>query len=135
MSEDQRPSADPPGRTSVLVVDDDPEHRLSCRDRLEQEGFLVTEASDGKKALNLLTERRSALPDIILLDLSMPHMDGWQFLAIIKSYLRLRSIPVVLLSGHEPELDPVRHGAVAAYVRKPYDPDQLVALIRKLAGG
>ena len=64
----------------------------------------------------------------------MPVMSGWVFLAMIKGYTRLSQIPVVVLSGVEARLEPGRDGAIAAFLRKPYDLDELLALAAKHAG-
>ena len=120
-----RPSA------PILLVDDDLDHRHACRELLEEHGYTVEEVGDGKKALARLGDPEAATPFLVMLDLSMPLMDGWQLLAIMKSYLRLHVIPVVLVSGQEPGLDPVQHGTIAEYVRKPCSADQLLALAAK----
>ncbi len=120
-----------PGSAPILIVDDDIDHRIACREFLETHGYAVQEAGDGRKALARLVDGNEAQPCLLLLDLSMPLMDGWQLLAIMKSYLRLHSIPVILISAEEPRLDPVQHGAIAAYLRKPCDCEDLLALVRK----
>ena len=130
---DGKASVTPLGKP-VLVVDDDAEHRRVCREWLEDEGYTVVQAADGKEALDYVIDRRNILPCLIVLDLSMPLVTGWEFLAITKGYVRLASIPVVLISGHEPNLDPVRHGTIAAFLRKPYDGTQLLALVAKHGG-
>ena len=122
-----------PASRPILIVDDDLDHRFACRDLLIDNGYVVQEAGDGKKALARLVDPAEQPPCLILLDLSMPLMDGWQLLAIMKSYLRLQSIPVVLISAQEPLLDPVQHGTIAAYLRKPADADELLALAAKFA--
>ena len=116
-----------------MVVDDDPELRWMCRQLLEAEGHAVVEAPDGREALLYLMNQEQAQPCLILLDLSMPVMDGWEFLAIIKSYVRLHEVPVVLISALEPSLDPIRHGTIAAYLRKPCDPKEVVKLAARYA--
>ena len=115
----------------ILIVDDDLDHRHTCRELLEEHGYTVQEAGDGKKALARLVDPAEAQPCLVLLDLSMPLMDGWQLLAIMKSYLRLHSIPVVLISAQEPLLDPLEHGTIAAYLPKPHNADELLALAAK----
>ena len=129
----------PTGRSGngkpILIVDDDPGHRIACRELLEVGGYIVVEAADGRKALHLLMDPGQTPPAMMLLDLSMPIMDGWDFLAIIKSYVRLHDIPVILLSAHEPSLDPVQHSTISAYIRKPYDPGQFMVLVRSFVQG
>jgi CheY-like chemotaxis protein len=133
MSCDRKESVTPLGKP-VLVVDDDAEHRRVCREWLEDEGYTVVQAADGKEALDYVIDRRNILPCLIVLDLSMPLVTGWEFLAITKSYVRLASIPVVLISAHEPKLDPLRHGTITAFLRKPYDGMHLLALVAKHSG-
>jgi CheY-like chemotaxis protein len=122
-----------PGKL-IFVVDDDLDHVFDCKEFLENEGFAVLEAGDGRKALKLLMDEAREPPAVILLDLSMPIMDGWEFLAVVKSYVRLHAIPVILISGYAPTLDPVEHGTIAAYLHKPYDPEEILTLVRKFAG-
>jgi CheY-like chemotaxis protein len=118
---------------TILIVEDDLDNRWSCRELLEEHGYTVEEAGDGKKALKRLTDPSLDRPSLILLDLSMPLMDGWQMLAIMKGYEGLQELPVILCSANEPSLDPVRHGTIAAYLRKPYPAAELLALVTKLA--
>jgi CheY-like chemotaxis protein len=113
----------------VLLVEDDDVNRCELRDLLLEEGYRVVEAANGKQALDYLIDRFRRRPALILLDLSMPVMTGWELLVILKSYVRLAEIPVVLLSGVDPQLDPVKHGVVAGHVRKPYDFNRLLALV------
>lgn len=119
----------------ILVVDDDSAQRDGYRELLQDEGYVVIEAADGRQALHYLVDETQTTPCLILLDLTMPIMDGWEFLAILKSYVRLHAIPVVLISGEEPRLDPVRHGTIAAHLRKPYDVDELLRLAATYGGG
>jgi CheY-like chemotaxis protein len=118
---------------TILIVDDDLDNRWSYRELLEDCGYSVEEAGDGRKALKRLTDPSLEPPRLILLDLSMPLMDGWQMLAIMKGYESLKEIPVILCSANEPGLDPVCHGTIAAYLRKPCPASELLALVTKLA--
>jgi CheY-like chemotaxis protein len=130
-SDEDGPTATRGDARRILVVDDDRNHRRDVRDVLEDEGYEVVEAENGQEALNYLIGRRSFSPALVLLDLSMPAMTGWELLAIMRSYLRLSAIPVVLLSGLDPQLDPVKHGAIAAFLKKPYDVAQLLEVVGK----
>src|SRR6516165_4861574 len=91
-----------PGR--VLVVEDDHDVRVAVRLVLEDEGYQVDSVTDGRRALEHL-ERSAQLPDLILLDLMMPGMDGWDFAARLRANPRLCSIPVVVVSAFD-ELPP-----------------------------
>ena len=125
--QDLRP---PATRGPVLVVDDDIGQRLDCRELLEEAGFSVAEAGDGRKALRRLADESEPVPALILVDLSMPFMDGWDFIATLQSQKRLRGIPVVLISAYE--ADEQLQSSVAAYLKKPVDTEQLMATVSAL---
>ena len=116
--------------TSVLVVDDSAEAREGAREALELHGYCVWEATDGREALNMLTAGNTDLPSIIVLDLEMPNMTGWDLMRLLNSYHRLASIPVVIVSGHDRASIPPTH-PLLAYLRKPYGSQQLVAAVRE----
>jgi CheY-like chemotaxis protein len=82
----------------VLVVEDDPVMRDMLRRRLEKEGWKVIEAENGRVALERMTERQ---PDLILLDLMMPEMDGFQFLDEIRKHEGWHAIPVIVITAKE----------------------------------
>jgi CheY-like chemotaxis protein len=108
-------------RKRVLVVDDEPDVLLLCRVNLEFEGYEVTEASDGVQAMERVRERR---PDIILLDVMMPRMDGWQVLTELKSDPEFQDIPVVMLTAKVQDQDQIRGwtSGAAEYITKPFSP-------------
>lgn len=108
-------------RKRVLVVDDEPDVLLLCRVNLEFEGYEVIEASDGVEAMERVRERR---PDIILLDVMMPRMDGWQVLAELKNDDVLKDIPVVMLTAKVQDQDQIRgwSSGAAEYITKPFSP-------------
>ena len=108
-------------RRRVLVVDDEPDVLLLCRVNLEFEGYEVMEAADGVEAMSRVRERR---PDVILLDVMMPRMDGWQVLTELKSDERLRDIPVVMLTAKVQDQDQIRGWSSGAseYITKPFSP-------------
>lgn len=83
-------------RATVLVVDDDPDAVDTMRDILAEEGHTVLCASNGQEALDVA---RDSSPDVVLLDLDMPVMDGREFLAHAKECPRLSQVPVVVISG------------------------------------
>ena len=112
----------------VLIVDDDEDIRLLCRLHLERRGYRVTQAADGAEALEVA---RADRPDLILLDVMMPVMDGWECLAALKADASLRSVPVFIVTGktqREDQEHAMSSGAVA-FVPKPFNPAELVALI------
>jgi CheY-like chemotaxis protein len=118
-------SAQEPGRT-ILLVDDDPVIRASLSDLLAAEGFDVETAEDGQAALERLSEIGD--PSLILLDLGMPRMDGWEFLSRLGRGINDRRVPVVLLSG----LAYIRDApGVADFLAKPIRADRLLECVRR----
>ena len=122
----------PPARPSVLVVDDDEDLRTIIQDVLEDQGFAVATAANGREALDMLL-RGEAAPALILLDLTMPVMDGWAFRREQQQVPRLAQIPVVLFSG-DPDVDDAALSLnAAATMTKPLRLDGLVTLVDQLA--
>jgi CheY-like chemotaxis protein len=120
-----------PDRPRVLLVDDYPDAREMYTEYLEFSGFEVVEAGNGMEALQRAVD---ASPDIILMDLSLPVMDGWEATRRLKADHRTASIPVVALTGHA--LAGISEGAKKAgcdaFVTKPCLPEDLVREIRKI---
>jgi len=115
----------------VLVADDEPAIRALCRVNLQLEGVEVVEAEDGPTTL----ERASAAkPDLILLDLMMPELDGWQVAQRLEADQATRDIPIVVLSARAARSDVERaHDAGAVgYVVKPFDPVGLAAVVDRI---
>ena len=108
-------------RRTVLVVDDEPDVLLLCRVNLEFEGYEVIEAADGEQAMQ---QARTHRPDVVLLDVMMPKMDGWQVLAAIKDDRDLAEIPVVMLTAKVQDQDQIRGWSQGAadYITKPFSP-------------
>jgi len=107
----------------VLVVDDDETIRAVVRRLAELGGAEVAEAATGEEALRELYTGR---PDIVVLDIDLPGLDGWQVLERIR---QLADLPVVMLSAHADELEKVRalHAGADDYVTKPFGPQELLA--------
>jgi two-component system, chemotaxis family, chemotaxis protein CheY len=110
----------------VMVVDDDGDFRLLVRELLESEGCAVTEAANGKAALDIL--RRSDLPHLILLDLMMPVMNGWDFHAAMQNDPALAGIPVAVLSG----VERMRPFGPMHELHKPIDLPSLLGLLHAI---
>ena len=116
----------------VLAVDDDPTILRLLEVNLEMDGHEVHTAADGQEALDRVAE---IAPDVVLLDVMMPHLDGWQVCERLRADERFADLPVVFLSARAQETDLARGDAVGAdaYVTKPFDPLALVELIERLA--
>lgn len=123
----------------VLVVDDSPTIRKAVSIILEKEGYEVVTAADGVQALSKLnspaSELSGQLPDLILLDITMPHMDGYQVCKIIKGNNETKGVPVVMLSGKDGFFNKVRGRMVGSteYITKPCNPQTLINAVKKHA--
>jgi DNA-binding response OmpR family regulator len=118
----------------ILAVDDDPTILRLLQVNLEMEGHEVLTAGDGHEALAQL---RAEAPQVVLLDVMMPGLDGWQVCERIRADAELAHTPVVFLSARAQETDLARGVEVGAdaYVTKPFDPLALVELVERLAAG
>lgn len=116
------------GRLRVLVADDEPPIRLLCQVNLAIAGMDVLQAADGEEALELA---RSAEPDLVLLDLMMPRLDGWTVAEELNSDERTKEIPIVFLTARATANDRRRAERLGAlgYVLKPFDPVRLAPLV------
>lgn len=103
---------------TILIVDDEPDTRMLLAELLEAEGYDVVTVADGVKALEYLGAA-ATLPYLILLDLVMPNMDGWQFIEARSHERRFASIPVVLISGQVNARETARSLGLASYIEKP----------------
>jgi twitching motility two-component system response regulator PilG len=117
-------------RKIVLAVDDSLTVRKIVAMTLEKNGYRVVTASDGQEAL---TRLRETVPDLILLDITMPGMDGYQVCRQIRSNKAMRHIPIVMLSGKDGFFDKVqgRLAGAAQYITKPFEPDDLLQSVKK----
>jgi CheY-like chemotaxis protein len=116
----------------VLVVDDDEDIRTMIRDVLEDQGFTVACAANGRQALDMLL-RDGLKPALILLDLTMPEMDGWTFRQEQQKLPRLAQIPVVLFSGQQDAAQAAQSLNAAALMTKPLRLEGLVTLVEQLS--
>ena len=117
------------GFNRLLVVDDTAANRQLLTNLLTEHGYIVHPASDGELALEFV---RTTLPDLILLDIRMPEMDGYEVCRRLKADERTRDIPVIFISILEDERDKVkgfREGAVD-YITKPFQPEEVLARIQ-----
>jgi len=113
-------------KVRILLVDDEPDLRHMVRQYLEADGFSVAEADNGTAALEFL---RTASPDMVILDVSMPAPDGF---AVLQTMRRTTDVPVIMLTARSEEIDRVLGLTIGAddYVTKPFSPRELVARIR-----
>lgn len=113
----------------VLLVDDEPSIRAICRVNLEGDGLAVLEAKDGAEALEEVRRRR---PSLVLLDVMMPGVDGWDVAEQLAADAETRHIPVVFLSARAAPEDRLRAHQLGAvgYVVKPFDPLHLSGIVR-----
>jgi CheY-like chemotaxis protein len=114
---------------TVLVVDDEPVLRAIVREILDEEGYAVIEAADGRVALEIM---ESARPDLVLMDVMMPGVDGREAYRRLRSHPEHRDVPVIMMSAAiQPHgLDP----SIAGFMAKPFDLNQLVELVVRLIG-
>ena len=111
----------------ILVIDDDDAIRSFAQIVLEDEGYEVQIAADGYQALKSVEKRP---PVLILLDMRMPRMNGWEFVAAYRQLPGPHVPIIVMTAGRETELKAVNIGA-SDYIMKPYDLDQLLNLVEK----
>lgn len=116
---------------TVLIVDDDPDVRTSISDALEEEGYRVHRAANGREALRLLREG-AALPDVILLDMMMPDMDGWAFRSEQQKEPRLSRIPVLIFSAYSLPIDAATQLDAAGFLKKPIRMAELYRALRSV---
>jgi len=120
-----------PGERLVLVVDDDPDILQTLGLCLSTEGYRVLMAANGKEALDILDRER---PSVILLDLMMPVMDGWQFVAELDSRGR-RDVPLLILSADRAVQGHAQKLKASGHLAKPFDLDELLGKVQMLTAG
>ena len=117
--------------TTVLVIDDEAPIRLLCRVNLEAEGMPVLEAGDGPSGLE---KARSETPDVILLDVMMPGLDGWGVAEALLEDERTAEIPIIFLTARAEFRDRARGLDIGGvdYITKPFNPVELAPIVREL---
>ena len=113
----------------IMVVDDETRMRKLLRDFLVKEGFQVIEAEDGAKAIDIFFENKDI--DLVLLDVMMPNMDGWEVTKWIRQYSK---VPIIMLTAKSEERDELKgfELGVDEYVTKPFSPKILMARVNAL---
>ena len=116
----------------ILVVDDEPSIREILSDVLTDAGYTVETAPDGRTALQLILRTP---PDLVLTDVMMPRLDGWELLARVRE--RLPVLPVIVMSAVDPR-DAKQHPGMTAdhtaFLRKPFDLETVLAIVARLTG-
>ena len=117
--------------TKVLIVDDEAPIRLLCRVNLEAEGMEVSEAADGASGIEIA---RREQPDVILLDVMMPRLDGWEVADALLRDERTNEIPIIFLTARAEIRDRARGLDIGGveYITKPFNPLELAPLIEAL---
>lgn len=118
----------------LLLVDDEPGIRVAVKDYLEEVGgFAVQVASHADEAWQMMQHKT---PDLVISDIMMPQVDGYQFLRKLREDSRFKSLPVVFLTARGMTSDRIQGYAagVDAYLPKPFDSDELVAIVKNLLG-
>ncbi len=114
----------------VMVIDDSPTIRKLVAITLERIGYKVVAVADGVQSLAKIEE---TVPDLVLLDISMPYMDGYQVCKLLKGNLKTKNVPVLMLSGKDGFIDKVRArlAGSSGHISKPVDPNVLLAMVQK----
>jgi len=115
----------------VLIVDDDERMREYVRVNLEMEGYTVREAGDGEEGLQVLEE---STPDLVLLDVMMPGVDGWEMLRRVQERHGVGTIPVIMFSGkiEEPAAAEAAKRGAQGFIGKPVNPQELIDQTKQL---
>ena len=119
--------------STVLLVEDNPHNRKIFSGMLTHSGFRVIEADDGHKALSAV---EAELPDVILMDLSIPGVDGWEVTRRLKADARTKAVPIIALTAHAMRGDEERARAAGCdhYLAKPISPKKVVEEVRRILG-
>lgn len=122
-----------PAAPRIVVADDETDVRELIAYRLGRSGYAVQEAADGAEALRLAL---ADPPDLLVLDVMMPKLDGYELTRRLRADPATRQVPVILLTARAQEADVSQGFAVGAddYLRKPFNPDELVARVRAVLG-
>ncbi|MES1022727.1 response regulator transcription factor [Gloeocapsa sp. BRSZ] len=115
----------------LLLVDDEPGLREAVKDYLQESGFSVQVASNAQEGWELLQQ---TTPDLVISDIMMPQVDGYQFLKQMRDDPRFQTLPVVFLTAKGMTTDRIQgyQAGVDAYLPKPFDPDELIAIVENL---
>ena len=117
----------------ILIVEDEPDMVLGLKDNFEFEGYEVLTASDGQTGLE---RARAQKPDLVILDIMMPKLDGYETCRMIKADPATKLIPVILLTAKGREIDQKLGREVGAndYMTKPFSPGKLIGRVQSILG-
>jgi chemosensory pili system protein ChpA (sensor histidine kinase/response regulator) len=121
---------EPEPSAPILIVEDDPDLRLVHSEILSHEGYPVLTAADGVEALEMV--ERSGPPAVILLDLRMPRMNGWDLAARLRQHARWREIPIVVVAAHYRIADEAAAIGARAWLHKPVSIDAMLRLVGEI---
>jgi two-component system cell cycle response regulator DivK len=118
-------------RKRILIVEDTEDNRQILRDLLTDAGFDIIEAHDGQAAITAASEFR---PDLILMDIQLPILNGYEAIRRIKADITLKPIPIIAVTSYalSGDRENARMAGCDGYVAKPYSPRQLLATVREL---
>ncbi|MGH9462529.1 MAG: response regulator [Vicinamibacteria bacterium] len=118
---------------TVLLVEDNEDNLVVYRTILEHVGYKVIEARDGEEGVN---QARKEMPDLILMDISIPKMDGWEATQRLKSDAATRGIPIIALTAHALEEDrqKAQQAGCDGYLAKPVEPRRVVQEVERFVG-
>ena len=119
------------GQKKVLIVDDEEDIQKLLKIRLEQEGFIVLIAGDGEEGIRL---SELEMPDLIILDIMMPNIDGYSCLKEIRRIPKTKNVPILMMSGKEEEKvrDLFAFQKISGYLEKPFELDNLVTKAKEI---
>lgn len=121
--------------TRILVIEDEPSLRKLIKTNFAASGYEVVTASDGEEGLNLAKEER---PDLILLDIRMPGMSGWDVLIALKTNPKVKKVPVIIMTASAPEESEqykMRSMRAAGYLVKPFGVDVMLSKVKETLAG
>ena len=115
----------------ILVIDDEPDMQKLLKTRFEQENFKVITADDGEAGVKIAEQEA---PDMIILDIMMPKMDGYTCLKELRNLPKTKNTPVLMLSGKEEEKvgDLFAFQKISGYIEKPFESDELVMKVKEI---
>lgn len=118
--------------TKILAVDDSPSMRALLRNALVRQGYIVDQAEDGVAALEWLESNQ---PHVLITDINMPRMDGFELIEALRQCSRFQDLPILVLTteSSEEKKARARNAGATGWIVKPFDPEKLCAAVRRVA--